>query len=237
MVAFPYSTILGSIMYIMLGTRPDLAHSIGMLCRFMSNPGMNHWRALCRVLGYLKLTENWGLDYNGQNAQGQLYSAINVKPDLIGFSDSDHAGCTTCKSVTGYVYIYYGAAISWKSQRQSTVATSSTEAEYIALFEAARESKWLRSLFLSIGVVLPSMPLIYGDNDGAMASAKDPMHFGKMKHMNVKWHAIREWVENEDFKIKRKDTAFMVADAYTKQVPFDKFAFCRYESGLRYIVS
>jgi transposase InsO family protein len=221
MESIPYATILGSLMFLMIGSRPDISHSMGILSRFMSNPGMKHWQALRRVLSYLKLTRDMSLHYSAKHTA-----------NLFGYSDSDFAGCLDSrKSVSGYVFLWKGAAITWKSQKQPTIASSSCHAEYIALAESGREAVWLQSFMKSVGIGTTTTQ-IFGDNDGAMASAKDPMFHSRMKHIDVKYHAIREWVESGIISIIRCDTENMVADSLTKPVPFAKSEYCRIRFGL-----
>lgn len=129
-----YRSIIGSLMYAMIATRPDIAYAVGLLSRFMVNPGKRHLECAKRVLRYLRGTISLSLEFSG---------------DLLlkGFSDADWAGCPDeRKSTSGFVFYLGNGAISWKSSRQTTVALSSTEAEYIALCTAAREGIWLRRL-------------------------------------------------------------------------------------------
>ena len=133
---FPYREAIGSIMYLMLMTRPDLAASVQILSRFMEKPTRIHWEAIKRVLRYIQGTKEIGLKF--QRTQ---------KFELYGFCDSDWGGCLdTRRSTSGYVFLLGGAAVSWSSKRQATVAMSSAEAEYIAATHAAKESLWIRNL-------------------------------------------------------------------------------------------
>lgn len=222
MKPYPYAAILGSLMFLMLGTRPDIAQAVSKLARFMANPGMKHWNALKKLLGYVSCTKELILKYK------------QSEETMQAFCDSDHASCKdTRRSTTGYVVLWQGSAISWRSQRQSTVSTSSTQAEYIALSEAGREIIWLQFFLNSIGQETTTTD-IKGDNDGAMNLAKDPHHHSTMKHLDVRVHIIREWVERRALSVSRVDTAIMVADSLTKPVPLEKTLFCRMGFGLRY---
>ena len=120
-------------MYIMNCTRPDLAYSISRLSRYSSNPGRDHWNALIRVLRYLKHTMNYGLHYT------------QYPPVLEGYSDANWiSGSTDSKSTSGYVFTLGGAAMSWKSSKQTCIARSTMESEFIALDTAADEAEWLK---------------------------------------------------------------------------------------------
>jgi hypothetical protein len=220
MELFPYSQILGSLMFAMVNTRPDLAHPVGLLSRFMSNPGKEHWEALCRTLKYIDETINYSLTYGPNDNK------------LHGYSDSDWGTCPdTKRSITGYVFIWKNAAISWKSRRQATTAHSSCEAEYIALSEAASEAMWIEMFLTELGIPT-NHAIIYGDNNGAMMTANNPTHHSRMKHIDIKWHSIREYIEENKISIARVNTKEMVADALTKPVPYQKLVFCLNGMGL-----
>jgi hypothetical protein len=143
-------------MYAMLGSRLDLAFTISTLSKFCFNLTLKHSLAAKRKLRYLQKTINVGITYGGQEnpAIGEALSSQSTAlklTGLTGFSDSDWAGdLDTWKSTSGYVFLLYGGAISWKSTKQSVVATSSTEAEYIACSEAAKEALWIRRLLSEI---------------------------------------------------------------------------------------
>lgn len=141
----PYANVVGSIMYTMICTRPDLAHSISVVSRFMANPGKHHWEALKWILRYLKSSSSVGILYeNKDDFEGEA---------LAGFVDSDYAAnLDTRKSQSGYIFYLYGATISWKSCLQSVVALSTTEAEYIAITEAVKEGEWLRGILGEFGI-------------------------------------------------------------------------------------
>lgn len=133
---FPYSNAIGSNMYSMIGTRRDLAYAIGVVCRFMSNPGQVHWTAVQWILKYLKRTQNKCLVFK-----------TNSYFNIVGYYDSDFAGdLHRRRSTTSYVFTPGGNIVSWKSILQQIVAFSTTEADYIALVEAIKEGMWLRGL-------------------------------------------------------------------------------------------
>ncbi|KAL0392270.1 UNVERIFIED_CONTAM: Retrovirus-related Pol polyprotein from transposon TNT 1-94 [Sesamum radiatum] len=128
-----YSRIIGSLMYIMNGTRPDIAYAVNKLSRFTSNPSKDHWKGLIRVLRYLKYTSNYGLHYT-------RYPAV-----LEGYSDANWiSDSKDTKSTSGYVFTIGGGAVSWKSSKQTCIARSTMESEFIALDKAGEEAEWLR---------------------------------------------------------------------------------------------
>lgn len=206
-----YQSQVGKLMYAMLGTRPDLAYAVSTLGRFNSAPTTVHASAVKRTLRYLSSTRFHGLLFDGGKAG-----------DLTGYSDSDWAGdLDTRRSTSGYVFLLAGAAISWKSRRQPTVALSSTEAEYMAIAETVKEAIWLRRLFSEI--TQSSKPqeqqLIYLDNSGAKDLAHNPKHHDRTKHIDIRYHYIRDCIENKAIRLEYVNTASNTADILTKALP------------------
>lgn len=143
MLKIPYANSTGSIMYCMVCSRPDLAHSISVVDRFMTNPGCEHWNALKRVLSYLK----------GSVSRGLLFKGNGGADSLVGYVDSDFAwNLDTRKSFSGYVFTLFGTTISWKANLQSVVALSITAAEYISVTEGINEAIWLRGILSELGI-------------------------------------------------------------------------------------
>ena len=135
MQKIPYASAIGSLMYAQVCTRPDIAYIVGMLGRYLSNPGMDHWVAAKRVMRYLKRTKDYMLTYHKSD---QL--------EIIGYSDSDYAGCQDSRrSTSGYIFLLAGGAISWKSAKQTLVTSSTMEAEFVACYEASNQGIWLRN--------------------------------------------------------------------------------------------
>ena len=130
----PYASIVGSLMYAQVCTRPDISFAVGVLGRYQSNPGIEHWKAAKKVLRYLQGTKSHMLTYRHSD---QL--------EVIGYTDSDFGGCEDSrKSTSGYVFVLAGGAISWKSAKQTIIASSIMEAEFVACFEATNQGLWLR---------------------------------------------------------------------------------------------
>jgi len=221
-----YQSMIGSIMYCMIETRPDIAYATSVLSRFLSNPGPKHHEAAKRVLRYLKGTANHGITYG----RGKLDSMNNS--DLLVYTDADWGGDHETRRSTGaYVVILYGGAISWSSRRQLTVALSSCEAEYMAQTQATKESIWVTNLLneLDLGFDLPSTPVtIKADNKGAIALSKDARFHTRTKHIDIQWHFVREKVENGTVIFDYCPTGEMAADGLTKAL--DKVKFGRFVS-------
>ncbi|XP_047965159.1 secreted RxLR effector protein 161-like [Salvia hispanica] len=164
-----YASTIGSIMYAMISTRPDVAYALSMIGRFQQNPGEEHWKTVKTILKYLRRTKEYFLVYGGQ-------------PELsvTGYTDAsfqtDH---DDYKSQSGYVFILNSGAVSWNSSKQGTTADSTTEAEYIAASEAAKEDVALLEFVKELGVVPSASSAIplYCDNTGAVAQAKETQSY------------------------------------------------------------
>jgi transposase InsO family protein len=220
----PYARVVGELNFAMRVSRPDIAYAVSTLSKFLSNPGIEHYHQLHHLLRYIRGTTHHSLSF-GLSDQG-----------LVGYSDSDFASDKDdSRSIGGYVYYLFGTPISWRSQKQSVVATSSTEAEYIALSNAAREQIHLTQLLHDFGLdsslILPTV--LYGDNNGSRALTKNPQFHDRAKHIRVRYHFIRDLVNDGTIKIPYISTHDMVADIFTKSLPRKLFRNHRYSLALR----
>ncbi|GJU08659.1 hypothetical protein Tco_1125089 [Tanacetum coccineum] len=188
----PYASAIGSIMYAVRCTRPDVAFAQNMTSRFQQNPGEEHWTAVKNILKYLRNTKDMFLVYGG-NLKRQL--RVSCYTDAGYLTDADNL-----KSQTGYVFVLNGGAVDWKSTKQSIFATSSTDAEYIAAFDASKEAVWIRKFISGLGIV-PTIeePIsMYCDNTGAIAIAKDDGVTKGARHFRAKVHYLRETIKMGD---------------------------------------
>ena len=210
-----YQSMVGSVMYAMIQTRPDICFAVTILSRFNRNPNAKHIAAIKRVLRYLKGTLDYGITYGTSSG-------------LEGFTDADWASDQeTRRSLGAYVFLLYGGPVSWSSKRQQSIALSSCEAEYMAQTQAAKEAIWLTRLFseLDVGLGLPKAPvLIKADNQGAIALASDPRFHSRTKHIDIQWHFVRDQVETGAVEFQWVRTSEMVADGLTKALTNEKFA-------------
>ena len=190
----------------------------------MQNPGVAHWAALKRILRYLVGTVSLGLQFDGSQSI-----------ELTGFSDADWAGdIDTRRSTTGYVFNIGGAPISWSSRRQQTTALSTMEAEYMALAAAVQEAVWLRRLLGEFGLQKESRATcIQEDNQACIKFAKDPKDHSRAKHVDIKYHFVREMVDVEEISVVYCPTDLMVADLLTKSIPAIQFRSLLYDMGMR----
>lgn len=205
--SFPYRQAIGALMYLMLGTRPDLAFSIGFLSRTLENPTNENIAQVKRVFRYISGTINLGIVYRKQK-----------KGILECYSDADFGGCTkTGRSTSGIIIMFASGTISWKSQRQAMVAISTTEAEIVAANEAAKEIIWLKSLFQEIDR-LDRAPILQVDNAAAMKLAQNPEFHRRTKHIANKHFFIREKIAEREFGIEQISTEEQLADMMTKPI-------------------
>ena len=214
-----YRELVGSLMYLAVCTRPDIAQSVGALARYMSNPTEQHMTAARSVLRYVSGTKDMGVVY-GQGS------------GIIGYCDSNHGGdLDTRRSTTAYAFLAEGGIISWSSRLQPTVATSTTEAEYIAAAAATKEALWLRKLLPELGYELETVQ-IYGDNQAALKIIANPIVSERSKHIDIIHHFVRERVEMRQVKLDYVDTSENVADILTKALPAAGVARCRSSMGI-----
>ena len=182
----PYISIVGSLMYLAVTTRPDIAYAAGVLARFNSNPGPSHWQAAKHVLCYLKGIMDYRI----------TYQPSDLPEPFITYSDVDHGGNpNNGKSTGGYVVKIGSGAVSWSSKLQSLVALSTTEAKHIAAIEAAKEILWMRQFMGELGYDVSGPSLLWMDNQSAIAVSKNPEHHGRMKHLSLCLFWIRDAVQ------------------------------------------
>jgi hypothetical protein len=207
-----YQSLVGCINYLATQTRCDIAFTASALSRFLVNPAPGHIKLAKRVLQYLKGTVSYGITYGGPEYNSQR---LNIKL----YTDSDYAGDRhTYRSTSGYVSFVAGGPASWQSKRQSVVAQSSTEAEYIAMSELAKEGAWLRYLLEGLNYKGPDLDPItlLGDNQGSLALAENPTFHRGSKHIAVRYHLIRQEVEEGRIQLAYIPTDCMPADGLTK---------------------
>ena len=215
MNSIPYASAVGSLMYGMIGSRPDLAFAVGLVSRFMGRPGRVHWDAVKWILKYLK-----------GSAKSCLTFKKHEKIDVQGFCDSDFAAdLDKRRSVSGYVFKVGGNTISWRSTLQHVVALSTTEAEYMALTEAVKEALWLKGICGELGFNQDSVE-IHCDSQSAISLAKNSVHHERTKHIDYKLHFIRDHITAGTIKVSKIHTSLNPADMLTKGVPGKKFDVC-----------
>jgi len=217
----PYKEAVGSLMYLMTCTRPDIATAVSCVSGFMQNPGRGHWIAVKRIFQYLKHTISFGLKYCQQEAWS-----------VTGYCDADWGGdVDTLKSTTGYVFLAGGAAVSWCSKRQSVVARSSTEAEHVASIQAGAEAKWLLDFNSELGEMVGPI-LVYSDSQASLKLMEKQEARGRTRHFAIQKAFLRELIESGVVTFKWIRSEEQVADVLTKALTEEKTAICRRRFGV-----
>ncbi|GKB25008.1 ribonuclease H-like domain, reverse transcriptase, RNA-dependent DNA polymerase, partial [Tanacetum coccineum] len=217
-----YRSLIGCLRYL-LHTRPDLSYSVGLLSRFMQEPKEQHMKAIKQVLRYVKGTKDYGITYkhNGGNK-------------IHGYSDSSYGVNTQeGKGTTGIIFYYGESPISWSTQKQATVALSSCESEFIAATAAATQALWLKRLLSRLTHSDEEKITILVDNKSAIALMKNPVFHGRSKHIDTKYHFIRECVERDDIQVEFVSGDYQKADILTKALPKIRFLTMRQLIGLK----
>jgi hypothetical protein len=219
-----YASIVGGLMFAACVTRPDITCAVGQLSQFLNNPSSIHMHAAKRILRYLQGTSTLGITYRPPPLR------------LHGYSDADWAGdMDTRRSTTGYVVMLNNGAIAWKSRRQPTVALSTMESEYMALTEATKELKWVRTLLAELGYSngKTNQPTdLFSDSQSAIALAKNPVSHARAKHIDLRHHFIREAIQDRIIWVQHVPTAEMTADSLTKALGREKHEKCTARMGM-----
>jgi Reverse transcriptase (RNA-dependent DNA polymerase) len=201
-----YQSLIGSLLYVQIGTRPDISFAVSRLAQYAVNPSPQHLRLAQYILSYLVGSVDTRICYDGANGDG-----------LHGYSDSSLGDQTDDRhSTSGYVFLLANGATSWSSRKQKTVAQNTTEAEYMAMTDAANQAAWYRGLLKELGYSVDNPIPIHGDNKGAIDLALNPVTGRRSKHIDIKHHVIREYIDNEQISLVRTPTTEMVADGFTK---------------------
>jgi len=202
-----YAKIIGSIMYLMNYTRPDIAYAVNRLSRYTHNPSNEHWTALHRLLKYLKGTIDWCLHFS------KFPAALEGFCDANWVSDNDEVSSTS-----GYVFTLGGGAISWKSAKQNCIARSTMESEFIAIELAGQEAEWLRCLMADIPLWgKPTPPVsLHCDSQAAIGVANNSAYNGKKRHIRVRHSVVRQLIKNGVISLEYVKSERNLADPFTK---------------------
>ena len=216
LAALPYRSLVGSLMYVASGTQPDIMFAVSKLLRFLDCYHEAHWQAAVHVIRYLKGTQDLALEIGG---------TLSL-PSLIGYCDLDYAndpGAKGRQSVSGYCFTLGSGVVSWLSKKQKTIADSNCAAEYMAASEAGHELVWLRMLLCELGFNLTSPTPLLCDNSAAVLLCGDQAFHNHVKHLDVKYHWIREHVENGELLVRQIPTSGNVVDTLMKALPGPHF--------------
>jgi hypothetical protein len=220
-----YRQIVGSLIYLSNGTRPDISYAVGQLARHMQDPRITHLRLAKQTLRYLNGTRNWGIRYGLTNSDD--FDQYSFYSDATWGSESDRI------SIQGSIVKRAGGAISWTSQRQKSTALSSMEAEFMAASEAAKQAAWLEKLNIDLGEMSKDPPTLWCDNQPAVDLIYDPKHHNKAKHVDIRYMFIRnDMVAQNRLKVEHIPGKDQPADILTKQLPVDQFKRLRLALGM-----
>jgi hypothetical protein len=221
----PYRELVGSLLWLANGTRPDIAYAVSKVARYVENPGPKHWEAVIRILRYLKGSVNLGIVYDGNTTSKDTQGYFSYpKANAQVFVDADHASDKDDRrSVTGYVFMLASGPVSWQSRSQTTVALSSMEAEYMAACAATQEALWLMMLLDQMGIEITKPLVLHEDNQACIDFSKNPGDHKRSKHIDTRYHFVRERVESGDIRLEWIPTTDQIADIFTKALDFGPF--------------
>ena len=220
----PYMSAVGSLLFLALVSRPDIAYAASVLCRFNSCPGMAHWKAVKHVFRYLSGTIDYELEYGPDPSANDLITVMSDS-DLGGNKDNG-------KSTTGYIIKVGSGVVSWCSKLQPVVTLSSTEAEFVAANATGKEVKAIRSLLHDLGYTFATPTIIHVNNQSAIKVSKNPEHHGRMKHLDCSFYWLHDQVLHGVFEPQYLPTEDNAADMLTKALAKPKVEKFRSIMGL-----
>lgn len=217
----PYAGAIGSLLYCAMATRPDIAYALSVLSKYTKEPRPQHWTGVERVMRYLKATMDHGL----------MYKPVD-SPKIVCYSDADYAGDqVTRKSTSGIVTFINTGPISFKAKQQECVALSTTEAEYMACVIGIKDLIWLKRFIEELSAPINDEAWLLCDNQGAIRLVKNPEFHERTKHIDIKYHFIREKYAAKVFELRYVETEQQKADIFTKALSADKHDYLRKEIG------
>ena len=224
-----YAKLLGCLQFISNSTRPDISYAVNKLAAYTTNPGLQHHSALKRILRYLAGVKTLGITYRNTP------NGTDINNLFHGYADAAVANANDHKSTTGYVFLGSGGAITWKSKKQTMIAHSTMEEEYVALSEAGLEATWLRNLYGELRFPQINPTIIKGDNDGSVVLTHNPQFHQRSKHITLHHHWVRDLVTDKILDIQNCRDPEQTADVLTKALPRPKFTRHRGEMGIQLI--
>ena len=225
-LGIPFRSLVGSLVHIQRGTRPDISNAVRELSRYLNCYTAALFKQAIRVLGYLKHTSEYGLVFDGSQQDKEVQ---NFKV----YSDASFGNRELCRqSVTGYAILLAGAAVCYKSICQKSVSVSTFEAEMIACSEACREAQWLRMLLEEIGLKVNKPIEVFCDNQAVVSSVKNPVNHKGSKHVEIRHLYARELQESKVISIEYINTTEMISDIMTKALPEKQFVYLRNKLGV-----
>ena len=215
MKVVPYSSVVDSLIYAQVCTRPDIAFVVGVLGRYLSDPGQSHWKTAKKVLRYFQSTKDLMLRYRRIDTL-----------EVVGFSDFNYAGCVDDKkSTSGYIFMMAEGTVLWKSVKQTLTTSFTMEAEYVACYEATCYARWLRNFILALKIVHSiSRPLkLFYDNSAVVSFSRNTRNTFCPKHIDMEFFFNKEKVAESLISIEHMPMTSMLADPLTKGLPICVF--------------
>ena len=234
--AFPYRRAIGLLQYLAGTSRLDIAYDVNVAARFVERPNITHVRAVKQILRYLNGTREYGLLFSWSGGASSSSPLL-----VVAYADANWAGCKeTSRSTTGTILTLGGSIIDWSSKRQTTVALSSCEAEYMAVCHTAQSIMWLQSLLGEIGftdsdathaaataqsastapstaaTLVTRTPTLFNDNQSAIAMSANDVFHQRSKHISIRYHFVREAIASKKLRLKWCSTREQLADILTK---------------------
>ena len=216
-----YRALIGALLWVHRTCVPSIAYSVHHLSTFSNNPGYKHWKQALGILKYLKHHVDCNDSGNAPPPLGLRFSSNKGLEGYVDASFADNYGDQheNRRSTTGWCFLSGGAAVSWRARRQTTIATSTAESEYIAAFEAAKEAIYLRRLMSELGQMKPTDTVTLNeDSQACIKIATNPCLAERTKHFDIKYHWLREKVKSKDVELKYISTHDQLADIFTKSL-------------------
>ena len=216
-----FKQLVGSLIYLTT-TRPDLMYAVSVVSRYMAKPTEMHLMAAKRILRYVQGTMCFGIFYQRSGNQ-----------ELVGYTDSDYAGCIDDrKSTSGYAFILSNAAVAWSSRKQPIVTLSTTETEFVAASACACQLIWMKRVLSKLDYNGSKSPVIFCDNSSTIKLSKNPVMHGKSKHIDVRFHFLRDLVNEGKVQLNYCGTKQQIADIFTKPLKLEVFQELRKKLGV-----
>ena len=210
-----YQKAIGGLIWLSINTRPDIAYAVSRAAGKMAAPSKDDWQQVLKIMGYLKETKHLGLRFARSTEK-------NV--ELQGYADADFAAdYKDRKSRTGYIIFLNKCPIIWQSKKQRSVATSTTEAEYMSASDAAQDLIWVTQLLQELKLNERLKCTLNMDNTAALSISKNPINHGRSKHIDVRYHYLRERVQKGELEVTYKKSEEMIADTLTKPLNAPSF--------------
>jgi hypothetical protein len=191
-------------MYASTGTRPDITTAVSIVSRFLEKPKKIHCDMARQILYYLRYRPDYGLLFSSESSE-----------KLVGYCDASWANNEDYSSISGFAFLFGKSLITWSSKKQASAALSSTESEYISLTSGTQEALWFQELLNELNIPQPTVKL-YEDNQACINIAKNPQEYSRTRHIQVRYHFIRELIASGKIQVVYCPTADQLADLFTK---------------------